>query len=449
MQSIDAVCLYESVAREVDALSAIKCIAEERYGLRIELVQLGTAVTEAVTRYKPQIVVLPHCYQIQSYPQAMPLNWRKSIYLNLAWEQILYEGNRKVKTPRGDFAKHFVLHHSWSDAFAKYLEGQAIPEKNIFVNGNPSYTLYEAPYSQYFKCREELAGKYALDPERQWVFFPENYVWSFYDDPSLEGLVRLGATPEHVEEMTRFCQRSLEETTKWCAAAALEGGIELILRPRPATPLNDFKAAIGNILKSLPSRLHITKSESTREWILASDVIVSSYSTSLIEAAIAGKSAYLLEPYPIPASLHCEWHRYITHTKTKQEFADACLRQPDTSNSEQLSHWARKNLLSRGDAIWRIADLLAKIVSGEARCPPFPSRTSVIPRVRHAVPPWLAPTLFEYRRLRQRMAQNSPKQPDEGVASDDTHHETISPEEIEQRVTRWKGVLKSYSPASD
>ena len=111
----------------------------------------------------------------------------------------------------------------------------------------------EAPYSQYFKCREELAGKYALDPERQWVFFPENYVWSFYDDPSLEGLVRLGATPEHVEEMTRFCQRSLEETTKWCAAAALEGGIELILRPRPATPLNDFKAAIGNILKSLPS----------------------------------------------------------------------------------------------------------------------------------------------------------------------------------------------------
>ena len=318
MQSIDAVCLYESVAREVDVLSAVKCIAEKRHGLRIELVQLGTAVAEAVTRYNPRVVVLPHCYQIKSYAPRIPLNWRKSIYLNLGWEQILYEGNREVKTPGDDFAKHFVLHHAWSDAFARYLEGQTIPKKNILVNGNPSYTLYESPYRQYFKGREELADQYALDPERRWVFFPENYAWAFYDNPFLRALVRLGATSEHIEEMTRFCHQSLEETIKWCAEVALEGDIELIIRPRPGTPLNVFKSAIGKILDSLPPRLHVTKSESVREWILASDVTVSSYSTSLIEAAIAGKATYLLEPYPVPLSLQCEWHDHVAHTRTKQ-----------------------------------------------------------------------------------------------------------------------------------
>ena len=48
------------------------------------------------------------------------------------------------------------------------------------------------------------------------------------------------------------------------------------------------------------ANLKIIKTETAREWILAADHVMSSHSTTLIEAALAGKPIHRFSPEPYP-----------------------------------------------------------------------------------------------------------------------------------------------------
>ena len=105
----------------------------------------------------------------------------------------------------------------------------------------------------------------------------------------METRVQRGFDRDTVLAYCEFARRSLETVAPWCVALARSGRGELIIRPRPATPLAEFSATLERVAGGLPDRhLHVIKDESVREWIFASQVVVSSYSTTLIEAAIAG-----------------------------------------------------------------------------------------------------------------------------------------------------------------
>ena len=107
--------------------------------------------------------------------------------------------------------------------------------------------------------------------------------------------------------------------------------------------------------------MHFIKDDSIREWTMASDVVISSMSTSLVDAAVARKPAYLIEPYPTPEYLHSNWYDYITHIRTQEEFKSVCLNDSTAADNSQLANWARTELLGRGDAIWNLADFVARL----------------------------------------------------------------------------------------
>ena len=209
MQDIDIVYLYEKAVRELDVACAIKYMAQHLYGLRIEIVQQNYGYPQAFEEFHPRVVVLPFCYQERSH-NAYLLQWRKAVYFNLTWEQLFYPGNRTAKTPRGEFAVNHCLHHAWGDFYADFLRQQGIPNKHIFVNGNPAYALYDEPYRQYFKQRSDLASQHGLDPVRRWIFFPENYNWAFYDESMLQQMIGDGQAPDQVFAMRDFCRQSFE-----------------------------------------------------------------------------------------------------------------------------------------------------------------------------------------------------------------------------------------------
>src|SRR5438874_96516 len=129
MRNIDVVYFYESVARELDVACAVKCLCEKRYGLSVELVQWPYDVPDALGRYRPQVVVIPHGWSAYNWKECL-LDWRTAIYFDLAWEQLLYDGNRDAKTPRGDFACKHVIHHAWGDAFVADLVSRGVPRAN-------------------------------------------------------------------------------------------------------------------------------------------------------------------------------------------------------------------------------------------------------------------------------------------------------------------------------
>ncbi len=443
MKEIDILILYEHVDRELDVACAVKCLLEARYGLRVKIIQhpVGQLNADAQMLWlKPKLVVLPHCYRSAVHAPYV-LDWPEAIYFNLMWEQIFYQGNSTAKVPHGKFALEHVIHHAWGDFSAAYLRAAGAPQSHIFVNGHPAYMLYNEPYRRFYITRSELARRCGLDPERRWVFFPENYNWAFYSAEVIENYIRLGQPAAEVYAMRDFSRASFAEVIRWCCAAAAGGEIELIIRPRPATQSDEFKSAVSAVMATLPGNMRIIKDETVREWILASDVVVSSHSTSLIEAAVAGKPSYMLLPSPMPPALQLEWHQLAPHVASQAEFERVCFSAAGGAENNSLCAWAHAVIMAHGDAISNLADYLARLVRGALPRP--------LPVQRYDIPTPQGQTIangFQFRaqqlhRKYQHLSVQLRRKP--AVPGWMFEKDIISQAEIDRRTARWRTVLIS------
>jgi len=380
------------------------------------------------------LVVLPYCYAEADYPFLLA-KWRTPIFFNASWEQLLYAGNLISKTPHGSFAINHVFHHAWSAQYAGFLKEQGIEENRIFINGQPSFMLYEEPYKHYFASRDDLATQYGLNPVCKWILFSENYNWAFYTDVKLAYFINQGQSPNDVYTMRDFCKDSFAETMRWCAQLAKTENVEIIVRPRPSTAVDEFFSAIKKILPEIPPHFHIIQDKSVREWILASDVIISSYSTSLVEAAVAGKTVYMLEPYPIPEALQVRWHELLPHLKTYDEFHESCTLKTDSDSL--LGQWARKTLMAESDSIHRMANFISQLLQGSIELPPSPSWKTIVPTTRYRAYLQLRKV---YRRLRYFLG--IPKiEPVPPVYLKDLKDQ----DEITNRIRTWSNLLYASS----
>lgn len=398
----------EHVARELHAACAVRAILEREHGIGVAVLPYHRKLTgPEAAALAPKVVVVPYCYQAGDYGLVdhLPL-WREAIWFNLSWEQLYYRAHLEAKRPQDAFARRHVIHHAWGPFFRRYLEESGVPAEHVFVNGHPACQLYEEPYRRVFLRRELLAGRHGLDGGRRWVFFPENYGWGFFSDLQLELKVRAGVPRADAVQMRAFCRDSLRTVLDWLRELAREGTVEVILRPRPATTLADFREAVRRALGPLPPRLHLIKEASVREWILASDVVASSFSTSLIEAAVAGKPAYMAEPLPIPPPFDADWYRHAPRLRAREPFLAACLRSAGAPGST-LGTWARDELLGRGDPIRGLADRLVTLCRpGALRPPPAgpeltAARLAAMPTLGQRLRRWASSPGTALRRLRE------------------------------------------------
>ena len=432
---MDVVILYEKAARELDVACALVNVLQRRHGLKTEIVQQNYPQRRALRDLRPSIVVLPFCYQQRSNNQFL-LQWRGATYFNMTWEQLFYPGNSKAKTPRGTFAVRHVVHNAWSPAYVDFLLAQGVPRNHILLSGNPAYALYDEPYRLYFKSRTELASAYGLDESRRWIFFPENYNWAFYDQSMLDQMIQDGQPATQVASMRDVVTRAFEEAMHWCFRLATAGEVELIVRPRPSTPSEVFAARVTETLGRLPPGMTIIGEETVRDWILASDVVMSSYSTSLIEASIAGRPAYLVEPARWPTELHQAWHDLAPRLTSEHAFIDTATRGGDPADAAPLAKWARGSMLSRGDPIVLIGDHLARIRAGTAASPGRPPWRAITLPSRWPVPSWAA---YGYRRW---VKPHLPRAA--APIADEYRADVAAAATILDRVRRWHPFIDPY-----
>lgn len=433
MKRIDILFFYEHIVRELDVACIIKHRVEAQHGLTCEIAHQYLGVADALKKWKPRLVVLPFCYSesIRHFP--FLYDWRDALYFNMAWEELLYPGNREAKLPRGEFETRHVLHHAWSDAFAELLAARGVTPAHIFVNGNPAYQLYDAPYNKFFAARETLAAAHGLDPHKRWIFFPENYNWAFYKEWRLKDFARDGVQTETMDKMVAFSRDSFSQAIEWCVQLAAQPDVQIILRPRPMTPLQEFKQAVTALYPEIPAALQIIKAQTVREWILASDVVISSYSTSLIEAAVAGKRAFMVEPLPIPDPLRSDWHALAPSLRTFDEFAQACLG--ETPRDTRLGEWARAQMMARGDSIANLADYFARLVCGELPRPARPPHRALLNTQENEI---RAALRFTNERLQGQQKRLTARRQSATYQND-----FISTQDLDTRVAQWAKLLNS------
>jgi len=170
--------------------------------------------------------------------------------------------------------------------------------------------------------------------------------------------------------------------------------------------------------------LHFIKDETVREWILASNVVISSYSTTLIEAAVASRPSYMAEPIPIPDSLQYDWYQHVPRVTSLDQFKRACLSSNGEEVASELRAWAEARMLSNGDPISNLADLIRELAANrENQRPTHQNRPeSTIRRCLAAV--------AQRRRSRR------------DYFNRESHEKDVFEEQdVKRRVERWRSVL--------
>ena len=381
--NVDVVYLVESVPKELDVACIVRLLAKQRHGLRIEIASFKFDVPDSLLRSKPRLVIVPTCYAANAWGFRRHVGqWPGVPFLNLTWEELFCRANLTWKHPRDVFARDHVQHHVWGDFYKQFLVSHGVPADHVFVNGNPGYRLYGEPYRRYFPDREELARKHHLDPAKRWVFLPENYGWAFYSPTNIATRIKEGMDPATPPLLQDYCRRTLKTALEWCDELSRVGGVEMIIRPRPTTKLSEFETVCRELHGGPLDGIRFIKDGTANEWILASDVVVSSFSTSLLEASIAGKPAYMLEPLPLPDPLWSIWNDDADSLTTREEFLAACLDQSTARSEQRLRHWAAANLLANGDPIDGLVSFIAAVCDGSTVLPLPPTMAPLVPR-RH------------------------------------------------------------------
>lgn len=362
---VDVLWLVEHVAREMDVACAAAALMRRR-GLSVAVRHVYLHARESMDTLAPRVVAHPFFYNTAGAlaTEDYVKTWPDAVHFNLAWEEIHYKAHVKIKAPADDFARRTVLHHAWGDFYREYLEGHGVPRDHVFVNGHPAYQLYRAPYRDHYLDRARLAAKHGLDPAARWVFIPDNYRWAFLGG-KIKLFSKLGGDEKEMLALRDFSTASLKLLLEWCDRAASRPGVELIFRPRPAIHSRQILDFFSREVAPRAPRFRLIKDESVREWVLASDVAVSSYSTTLIEAAVAGKPAYMFEPIPLPEGLWCDWYRHAPRLKDEASFVRV-VDGKEAEASDALGRWAESELLGRGDPIRGLADRLEALARAAA-----------------------------------------------------------------------------------
>jgi hypothetical protein len=432
---MEALALVEHIDRELDLVCLLKTLLKSRHGIELKVANFYGDAPLTLARPAPRLVVTPFFYAaedivLRDYVKA----WPNTRFVNLAWEQLFYPSHEQIKAPRDKFTRKQVVHLAWSRTFVQYLEANGVLPRNVRLVGNGTYRLYGPPYRDYFDGRAELASAFGLDPAKRWVFVPENYRWAFFNDFKLGRLGKRGVKRAELFEMRDYCRRSLTALVEWCDTLAAAGEVEVILRPRPATNIAEIGSFIADALGGRTPAFRTIKDRTAREWTLASDLVVSSYSTVLIEAALAGKAILRAAPEPTPEALRYDWCDLAPEAKDQTSFLAAC-RAPDPAGGEPLRQWAEETFFPAGDPVERLVEALAE----EIKAAYAETAAPVSAPHGQAMPAWLAPlAALAPPALRHDLF----KRYVEGYEFNRSTHEKdlFTARDVAQRTRRWRAL---------
>tara|TARA_B100000686_G_C16778174_1_gene969985 strand:+ start:148 stop:1476 length:1329 start_codon:yes stop_codon:yes gene_type:complete len=349
------VILIEHKAREFAVACIIKMLLETRYNYSVYI--KSTRDRSNINSIRPQIVLTPFFRTLNSIVFPFIYTWSDAKIINLNYEQIFRPHQLTFRKPTSEFVKNEVIHLTWSENYKQFLIDNGVNDQNIFVNGNLQYQLYKPPYNNLFLDKNYLSKKYDINKNKPWVFFPENYGAIFGGDKSVFKPVE--QDKDISLEVQLFVKKSYEQTMKWIHHIISNSDINLIIRPRPMTPTTDFVKYYKKINKELHPNLHFIKEGNARDWILSSDLIISNYSTTLIESALSEKPTYMLQPFPLPKYMISEWFKLLPKIQSLKNFEQLIQNQNYNSNKDhKLKKWANKNISPEYDVIEKLVDFI-------------------------------------------------------------------------------------------
>ncbi|KGA20889.1 hypothetical protein GM51_4795 [freshwater metagenome] len=296
--------MIEHLEREIrTALELKKKFIEE--GLEASIGNIYIDAKFLFNGKEPDIVCLPFLYSEKDKIIEMYLRkWPNSIFVNLAYEQILYPLNSIFKVPAYSKNSDRIYTISWSKEFTSKLLKNEVNIKRIIKSGHP-----------YFKeeIESKQSPKYILEYEN--IIFFENYAWIFKSKRYLKKISKYA----HIEESILFNMKdelisNLKKTFEHLRIIQNSNKeIKIYFKLRPNS---NWTSWILFLLKNTinPKGIKFVKRIGNIDISSSNTFILSNYSTVLINFKLKKYGVGTLFKPSIPI-LQYEWLNYIAEMK--------------------------------------------------------------------------------------------------------------------------------------
>ncbi len=289
--------------------------------------------------------------------------WARSplVFVNADPEQLAnWETFPELFLPEDDFAKNKVYHLAWYDFNWRLYIDSGVPEHHVYTVGNYNDWILQTALKRSSVLRDQLSRRFGIPLRKTWYFFPMNLSDLWVKE------FNLVVFPENLaymkEELEYFAKLTLGTFLEFWDRLRRDPDAVIIVRPHPGVPIQVYEDLFRERWGKVPGNVLCTKEGIAHEWVVASDWIISSWSTVAFNAHNVGKPSLLLLPEAaIPKFLRASWINKMPIAHSYEEFmAFKQAYQPRVSVSEVETF------------PYRVAEVIVKAMNDpEAEVPPM------------------------------------------------------------------------------
>lgn len=319
--NIDVLFLIEHKDRELQVVQDIANTLEES-GKSVAIFSVIFHMHK-VLKLKPKVICFPYAVSSIDWPFCLLRSYFKgSKFFHLNWEQHLFKIYRTYKAPRGDELTKDTYFLSWFGGNKDFLMENGVPSENIFVTGNPSYSRLRANLSHAEELKDQLLGQ-SKNKYREVIFLPMNYSWAFSPDHKVQEKVDKGFPKDFAFTFRDFAKDEIRSFIKFLHRECKDNSeLLFILRPHPSIGPQNYEEIFEELNLEIPKNLNMRKDFSIREWLVISDIVLSSWSTTVIDAIKIGKRAALFSDKDKPEYIDMDWYSEVPLLRPNDKIKD-------------------------------------------------------------------------------------------------------------------------------
>lgn len=311
---MDVVIVYERKQRELENSILLQVELEKR-GLTCEIVQFYEAPKFNLLNINPpKVVVVPHLYNTKSLYRTLARFGQAKYIVNMQYEQVLSKKweDLGAHTPKGEACKG--VHICWGESVASRLGNAGVPPKNINIIAPLHLDLLKPEYLES-GMKWQLAKEFGISAKKRWVLFISSFTYADIDPSRLK--LNENAAGTSLSDFPGIHTKSRNEILNWLRGV-LEKDNEtmLIYRPHPDELSLD---AVWKLQEEFDN-FKVFRGRAVKDWINASDVLYTWYSTSIVEAHFMDRPYSILRPFELPDSFDSVLLKHGEYIRRQQDF---------------------------------------------------------------------------------------------------------------------------------
>lgn len=399
LENIDVLFFIEHIDREMKGTLEVKKWLEQN-GLTVHVASITFGLYQSWKRFSPKVICYPYCKK-RNYAMVELFLMRNPnvICVNLNYEQLLAPATEYSKRPQDEFAKKELIHFVWGQHFKNYLLKNNILEDNIKIVGKPEIQfLINMKKKQESEIRRQIALQEKLDENKRWIFVPFNDGGAFKTKKMMEvQMQRGGFLLSDLLESIEVTQKHLKYFFEYTSKVAKERkDVEIIYRPHPGVDVNNlYRLAEDYGLNKLPN-FHIIRSYTIKEWLCSSQVCISNWSTTMVDAQTIGLKTYIFKPSLLSERRKADWMEKFIPIETLDDLRNAIGNNVDSNVKQENYDYY---IDTSEDAVERWGKTLLEYVQKYKDCGLRNSRKAYFTYFRKIVG-------SEYRRIAKRFDLN-------------------------------------------